>query len=351
LVAAILLAAGVSFAGTQPQLAMDGDRVYLAFGAGDVIKVARSIDGGATFGDPVVLPAAGSLSLGRRRGPRIAVTGRAVLVTVIAGAKGGGADGDLFLYRSTDQGLTWSTPVVINDVPGAAREGMHGFAAIGTGLVVATWLDLRQQGTRLYTAVSRDHGATWSTDRLAYASPSGSICECCHPSAAIGRDGRIAFLFRDQRDGYRDMYVVESRDGGTFSPARKQGVGTWRLDACPMDGGAVAVVKGTVVSVWRREGDVLLTVGRRSETRLGAGKDPVAASWAGGLDVAWTTMQGGIALRQEGRDLPLVVDKGGYPALASLRAGTLVAWEARGRAFVRLVPRAASALSARPAGR
>lgn len=46
---------------------------------------------------------------------------------------------------------------MINDVPAAAREGMHGFAASDAGVVAVAWLDLRQKGTRVYVAVSRDH--------------------------------------------------------------------------------------------------------------------------------------------------------------------------------------------------
>ena len=69
--AAILFAAGLaSFAGVQPQLAAGGGAIYLTFAAGDAISVARSIDGGATFAAPTVLPAAGKLALGKRRGPR-----------------------------------------------------------------------------------------------------------------------------------------------------------------------------------------------------------------------------------------------------------------------------------------
>src|SRR6185436_1997139 len=208
--AAILFAAGLaSFAGVQPQLAAGGGAIYLTFAAGDAISVARSIDGGATFAAPTVLPAAGKLALGKRRGPRVAATAQAVIVAAVAGARGGGADGDLILYRSTDQGRTWAAPIVVDDVPGAAREGMHGLAANASGLVVLAWLDLRQKGTRIFAAVSRDHGATWSPDRLVYTSPSGSVCECCHPSVAVADDGRIAIMFRNQVDGRRDMYVVE----------------------------------------------------------------------------------------------------------------------------------------------
>src|SRR5687768_12776708 len=79
-----------SFPGVQPQLTAVGDRVYLAFGRADTISVARSDDRGETFGTPTRLPVSGRLSLGMHRGPRVAVTSSTVLVTAVAGAKGGG---------------------------------------------------------------------------------------------------------------------------------------------------------------------------------------------------------------------------------------------------------------------
>jgi hypothetical protein len=342
--AALLLAAGIaSFAGVQPQLAAGGGDVYLAFAAGDVISVARSTDTGATFTTPVVLPPAGKLALGRHRGPRVAATRDAVIVAAIAGARGGGADGDVVLYRSVDRGRTWSPSIVINDVPGAAREGLHALAANDTGLVVVAWLDLRGTGTRVYAATSRDHGATWSPDALVYASPSGSICECCHPSVAVADDGRVAFMFRNQVDGRRDMYVVESRDGAVFGAAVKQGRGAWVLEACPMDGGAIATAGGTVHTVWRREATIYATetatgaAASGPETALGDGRDAVVAVAGGRIDAAWTGATG-VQLRQHGR-APQALGAGGFASLLAFPDRTVAAIEHQGRVAVHVVRR------------
>jgi hypothetical protein len=340
---AILLAAAVTFAGTQPQLAASGERVYLTFAAGDTISVARSIDGGATFSTPVTLPSAGKLALGSRRGPRIAATPQAVVVAAIAGAKGGGADGDIVLSRSTDGGRTWAAPLVINDVPGAAREGLHGLAANDAGVVAVAWLDLREKGTRVYLAVSRDHGATWSADTLAYASPSGSVCECCHPSVAIAPGGRIVVMFRNYRKGARDSYVVESRDGGsTFGSAAKQGQGTWPLQACPMDGGGVVASDAATSAAWRRDDAVYVTAAGRSgiggpEVKLGPGRDPAIARHGEKVDVAWTAADG-VRLTQFGRPSARSVP-GRFPAILAMAGHTLLAVEDRGAVRVAILPR------------
>ena len=49
-------------------------------------------------------------------------------------------------------------------------------------------------------------------------------------------------MFRNNVNGSRDEYLVESRDGGrSFAAARKLGSGTWPLNGCPMDGGGLAI--------------------------------------------------------------------------------------------------------------
>jgi hypothetical protein len=336
-VIALILAAGVvSFAGTQPQLAASGEQVYVAVGTGRAIAVARSADGGGTFAEPVTIPVDGVMALGRHRGPRIAATPKAVLVAAVVGGRGGGADGDVVVYRSGDGGRTWAAPAIVNDVAGSAREGLHGLAADPSGLAVLAWLDLRAKGTRIYAAVSRDHGATWGPDTLVYSSPSGTVCQCCHPSVAID-GGRIAIMFRNSLDGNRDMYVAESRDGTTFAAPVKQGQGSWLLEACPMDGGGLALARGALSSVWRRDTGIYAVSGANAETRVGTGHDPAVAQGEAGVDLAWVATDGIVLRQAKGQDRTL--GPGQFPTLLATRDATLIAFEHDGRVQVRRIPR------------
>src|SRR5260221_10231870 len=146
------------FPGLQPQLAAAGQRVGLVFGQGQTIVYAGSHDAGRTFSAPVTLASQGRLALGMRRGPRVALTTGGVVVTAILGD--GRDEGDLFAWRSTDEGRTWSKPARLNHVTAAAREGLHGMAAAGDHLRV-TGLDRRVPRDRVGAVVGRDGGVCW----------------------------------------------------------------------------------------------------------------------------------------------------------------------------------------------
>src|SRR5207248_4727718 len=177
------------------------------------------------------------------RGPRVAITPSAIVISAVTATKmPPGTDGDLKAWRSTDGGKTWSEGGRINDAVASAREGLHTMTAGADGLLFAAWLDDRAKTKKLYGAVSKDSGLTWSKNMLVYESPSGTICQCCHPTALIDAKGAIHVMWRNALEGARNMYVATSTDGGaTFHGVEKQGTGNWMLEACPMDGGGLAI--------------------------------------------------------------------------------------------------------------
>lgn len=280
----------------EPQLAVDSaGRAHATFGVEGAVHYAVSADGGKSFSDPLRVGSAQALALGMRRGPRIAATGDSVIIAAIGGEMGGGRDGDVLVWRSGDRGANWSGPEKANAVSGSAREGLHALAAGPDGRVACVWLDLREDGTTLYGAISKDGGATWNKDKLVYRSPDQTVCECCHPSAAYGSDGRLRLMWRNQIAGKRDLFFTESdSDGASFEPARKLGHGSWKLAACPMDGGALAVgPKGEVATVWRRANRVYAAAPGQPERELGLGLNPWAAYGPDGLYVMWLERKNG----------------------------------------------------------
>lgn len=324
----------------QPQLAAAHGLAAMAFGGGKSIYVSVSSDHGRTFAAPVKVADVGALALGRHRGPRIAILKDGMVLSAIAGVKtatgahahGLPDNGNLMVWRSTDQGKTWTRAGVINDVPGAAREGLHAMAAAPDGSLFAAWLDLRSKGMQLYGARSKDGGRTWSKNAAIYSSPDGTICQCCHPTLTIDSKGRVWAMWRNVLNGSRDMHVISSADGEKFEGPRKLGAGTWKINACPMDGGGFLVEDQQITSAWRREGDVYLAEPGREERRIGTGKDVAIARGKRGVYVAWTR-EGAIEALAPGSTEPVAIGPGGaFANLATLEDGAvLAAWEAQGR--------------------
>jgi hypothetical protein len=90
----------------EPQVAVDPQgRIFVIFGVGDTVRCARSSDGEKTF-EVATVGSPGVLSLGMRRGPRVAVAGDSVVVSAIGAREGKGRDGDLMAWCSTDTGKT-----------------------------------------------------------------------------------------------------------------------------------------------------------------------------------------------------------------------------------------------------
>ncbi len=324
--------------GKQPQAAVDrAGRIYVAFGAGSTVRLAVSTDRGESFQVSPV-GSVGSLAIGMRRGPRVVASGDSVVVTAIGGEKGKGQDGDVLAWRSTDSGKTWAGPTRVNAVPSSAREGLHGMASGPDGKVFTTWLDLRNKRTEIYGAMSKDGGKTWEPDALVYRSPEKSVCECCHPSAAFAPDGTLHVMWRNSLKGARDLFLTSSSDGGrTFRTAEKLGQGTWALNACPMDGGAVAVLPdGQVETVWMRAGTIYAAKPGEPERELGRGVQGWTASGSGGAYSVWLEKRPGklMALTPRGGSPITLDDHAGDPVIASAPGGrgpVVAVWESKSR--------------------
>ncbi|HYP13723.1 MAG TPA: sialidase family protein [Bryobacteraceae bacterium] len=335
----ILQPEGATGPSRQPHLTAGPSVVAMSFGSGSSIYYTSSSDGGRTFRVPSKVAETGALALGRHRGPRVAFAKDAIVISAFMGEKtatgphahGLPEAGNLTAFRSTDGGRTWKQAAVINDMPGAAREGLHAMASGPDGSLFAIWLDLRTKHTQLYGSKSTDGGMTWSKNVRVYASPDGTICECCHPSLSIDSTGRIWAMWRNALGGSRDLYVTSSNDGVSFDSAKRLGEGTWKLEACPMDGGGFAVDNGKVTSAWRRDGDVYLTDAGTKERLIGSGKDVALARGKRGAYVAWTK-DGGVQILIPGASSPSqLTTEGGFVSLLGLADGAvLAAWEERG---------------------
>lgn len=290
---------------SQPQVSLDAQGgVHVAFGKDHSVYYVRSPDG-TRWSAPALVGTLPKLALGLRRGPRITASPGKVLVTAISHE-----DGDLHAWTSTD-GKAWTEQSALNAAPNSAREGLHALASDGVGNVALTWLDLRTGKMSLWAKFSSDGGQRWTDDRLVYASPEGPICQCCAPAVAFASDGRIGFLWRNLRQGARDLYLSETIDGKSFTQARKLGQGTWLLNACPMDGGSLAYgPDGKSHPVWKRERTLFASDDLATEAKLAQPAAQAVTAYAGGIPVTLWEANGSLMM-QRGDAAPQTYARGG----------------------------------------
>jgi hypothetical protein len=274
------------------------------------------------------------IPLSRHRGPRIVMSGGVIVVTAVVGeteatgthAHGLPSDGDLLAWRSLDRGITWSKAVRINDVASAPREGLHTLAADGRENLFAAWLDQRGEGVKLFGAWSSDSGATWSKNVQVYESSDGTICQCCHPTAAFNRDGGLDLMWRNVLDGSRDFYLIRADVARRFGRPAKLGLGTWKINACPMDGGGLVHAGARTVSVWRRMDDIFVAEPGKPETKIGEGKDVTVAAGGDKIYAAW--IKGAQLVLWTSGKQETVANQAAFPNLTALPdGGALLAWE------------------------
>jgi hypothetical protein len=323
LIAADIVPARPDIVYQQPQIASDGRNVGIAFGTKNTIYYSRN-DADKTAAPSIVAEAPG-LSIGNHRGPRIAFTSNAIVITAGVGPSDQQfGPNTVRSWRSTDQGKTW-VPGPNLSTPGTGGMGFQASASDGKQRLVAAWIGPQDGAPRLFTARSDDGGLTWSKQSVL----SQTVCECCHPSIAVSVDGVARIMFRNSLGGNRDFYLATAPDAEHFESV-KLGRGSWRLNACPMDGGGMGEFQGSVITLWRRENDLFVArPDGQAEERLATGKNPAIALRGNGYYAVWSAPEG-IMAKVPGKAAYLLSPAGTFPVITG-RGPVTAAWEENGK--------------------
>jgi hypothetical protein len=142
-------------------------------------------------------------------------------------------------------------------------------------------------------------------------------------------------MWRNVLDGSRDFYLLRADAQHRFGKPEKLGLGTWKIDACPMDGGGLVHAGGKTVTVWRRMDEIFMAEPGKPETKLGEGKD-VALAAGDHIYAAWVKGSQ-LVLWTDGKQ-ETVASQAAFPNLTALPGGgALLAWEENnGISFTRL---------------
>jgi hypothetical protein len=306
--------------GQVPNVIIDKQHiVHLLYGRGDSILYCFSSDNGTTFSHPALVAVISHLYSFAMRGPQITATKNNLIVTA------GTTPGTIHAFCKKKDSL-WETAGQVNDRDTVAKEGLMALDSDGD-MAYAVWLDVRgNRRNKIYGAKSTDGGKTWSKNILVYASPDSNVCECCKPSIRV-KGTNVYVMFRNQLNGNRDMYLSHSSDGGnSFAATQKLGNGNWKLNACPMDGGGLAVNNEGVQTVWRREATIYASGASGPETEIGKGRQCTLEMVNGKRIYAWIEKDSIVIQNQQGKKK--IVGRGSIPVLKALDSShVFCVWE------------------------
>jgi hypothetical protein len=164
--------------------------------------------------------------------------------------------GDTDGYRidvafSRDGGHTWSKPVVPHRDKTPTEHGFVSMIPGADGGIGAIWLDSRKlagaegsdEVAMMYTNVGLNGklGPELLID--------GRVCECCQPNAVRTTKG-ILVAYRDRsQDEIRDIAIVRY-DGTKWSQPKFVFADNWKINACPINGPAIASLENRVAVAW-----------------------------------------------------------------------------------------------------
>lgn len=260
---------GIKLNGSQPQLSVDSKGIIrMAYGRHDSVFCTTSTDNGKSFSKPELVGQLLNMHLGMSRGPQLASSEHYSVITAMDKA------GNISWFLLDHSKGKWVKKGFVNDKKGSAPEGLMGLAADDQDHFYAVWLDLRlNKNNNICFASLSAKDSKWSANKFIYQSPEGHTCECCKPNIAV-KENHVVVMFRNWLKGSRDLYLTESTNGGKiFSAPEKLGIGTWKLNGCPMDGGGVTIDKhNQVLTTWQRQGVVYFCKPKEKEVAVNNGR-------------------------------------------------------------------------------
>jgi len=249
------------------------------------------------------------------------------------------------LARSSDGGVTWSTPVTPHPV--MPREfGFVSMLPLADGTARMVWLDGRRAGETELRTATMTMGGTLSAESVV----DPRVCDCCQTSMVMtARGPLVAYRDRSAKE-IRDVAVVAPVAGAQSAPVHNDG---WHLAGCPVNGpridarGAHAAVawytaandKPAVNLAFSHDGGTTFSAPIRVDAGHAAGRVDLALLDDSTAIVTWVETAGPAAhvmarrVTESGAlDPPQVLGSGasaasiGFPRLALSNQNVLAAW-------------------------
>lgn len=161
---------------------------------------------------------------------------------------------DVLVAQSKDAGKSWSAPLSPHN-DGTPTE--HGFVSVwpNAGSAGLVWLD----GRKAVNDIADDPRATGMTLRAATIDAEGGlsgeqlvddfVCDCCQTDIAVTASGPIVVYRNRTLKEIRDISISHYVDG-SWQPGEEFSNDGWEIEACPVNGPAIAANEKFVAVAW-----------------------------------------------------------------------------------------------------
>ncbi|MFN2515267.1 MAG: sialidase family protein [Pyrinomonadaceae bacterium] len=166
---------------------------------------------------------------------------------------------DVNIARSKDGGKTWGKPIVPHKDGTQTEHGFVSLIPLPDGRVGAVWLDGRNlkdvkheddEHTPLPVSMTLRYAAIDADGKLSDETElDDRVCECCQTSAALTAKGAIA-AYRDRSEKeVRDIHFVSDQQGSWSAP-RPVYADNWEINGCPVNGPSISADGQRVAVAW-----------------------------------------------------------------------------------------------------
>jgi hypothetical protein len=138
------------------------------------IVVFKTSDGGSTWTRTVVDTLNTGASFATSSVTTVASDAAGTLLLVYSGSTTVGANGKVYVRRSTDSGASWSAASEMTTSAGGADATSVAAAGKASGQFAITWMDKRGGGWNVWERESTDGGVTWTADAKVSDAVSGA---------------------------------------------------------------------------------------------------------------------------------------------------------------------------------
>lgn len=182
--------------------------------------------------------------------PHVAQSGDGTMFAQWLQRSGSGTyDYQVQIARSTDQGKSWSKPVVPHTTEVASEFGFVSMAPEANGVAV-TWLDGRDMKHEGEGAMAIRFARLGSDGSLSdEAVLDQRVCECCQTGMTLAQSGPV-IVYRDRDTAeVRDSGIVRNEGGSWSAPALVHRDG-WVIPGCPVNGPQIDSVGNALATAW-----------------------------------------------------------------------------------------------------